>query len=483
MAALDISDIGCIVRGVLCLLDPSPKMTLAVQQAEILSHRIRRHVSELFRLAIPVIIARAGIMVMALTDTLMVGRFGAQELAYYGLGNMPVGVMMGVMVGLLLGVVVMVSQAVGRGEDASTGTIWRRAIPYSLLVGGVMAGLCLWGEEFLLVTGQAPDLAAGGAGVMAVIAIGMPAAGLHLATSLYLEGMKRPIPGMVAMLIGNVLNVGLNWVLVWGHFGFPAMGAEGAAWATTILRWLGAIGLIAYVWWLPQRQAWGIRGGFKGWWRDSGDQRQVGYAAGLSNGLEGSAFAALALFAGWLGAMSVGAYTIGLNLIALPFMCALGLATATSVRVGNAYGAGDRVETKVAGWTGLGVTSVILALVGVIFLLFPTWVASQFTADPALVALTAPLLALSAWLLIADGGQVVMAQALRGRSDTWVPTAMHFVSYYAIMMPLGWFLAFPMGHGVLGLFMGILIASFVAVSFLMGRFWWLSRRDDRAVVG
>lgn len=455
-------------------------MTAAALLAESLSHRVQRHVNELFRLALPVIIARAGIIGMALVDTLMVGRFGAQELAYYGLGNMPVGVMLGVMVGLMLGVVVVTAQAVGRGDIAGTGAIWRRALPYSLLVGGAMGGLCLFGEEFLLLTGQAPDLAAGGAGVMTIIAIGMPAAGLHLAASLYLEGMKRPIPGMVAMLIGNVLNVGLNWVLVWGHLGFPAMGAEGAAWATTILRWLGAIGLIAYVWWLPQRHAWGIRGGFKGWWRDSAEQRRVGYAAGLSNGLEGSAFAALALFAGWLGAMSVGAYTIGLNLIALPFMCALGLATATSVRVGNAYGAGDRVETKVAGWTGLGVTSGVLLLVGLVFLLYPVAVASQFTADPDLIILTAPLLALSAWLLVADGGQVVMAQALRGRSDTWVPTAMHFVSYYAIMMPLGWFLAFPLGYGVLGLFGGILIASFVAVSFLSARFWWLSRRDDRA---
>lgn len=451
-------------------------MTAVLVQAEPLSHRIRRHVRELFRLALPVIIARAGIMGMALVDTLMVGRFGAQELAYYGLGNMPVGVLMGVMIGLMLGVVVMTAQAVGRGEEAATGAIWRRALPYSVLIGGLMAALCMLGERFLLATGQAPDLAAGGGGVMVVIAVGMPAAGLHLATSLYLEGMKRPIPGMVAMLIGNVLNVGLNWVLVWGHMGFPAMGAEGAAWATTILRWLGAIGLIAYVWWLPQRQAWGIRGGFGGWWRDSGEQRKVGYAAGLSNGLEGSAFAALALFAGWLGAMSVGAYTIGLNLIALPFMCALGMATATSVRVGNAYGARDAVETKVAGWTGLGVTSIILALVGVIFLLFPAAVAGQFTADPALIALTAPLLALSAWLLVADGGQVVMAQALRGRSDTWVPTALHFVSYYAIMMPVGYWLAFPLGQGVLGLFQGIFIASFVSVGFLAARFWWLSRR-------
>lgn len=455
----------------------------ALLQAETLPHRIRRHVRDLFRLAVPVIIARAGIIVMALTDTLIVGRYSAQELAYLGMGHTPVAVMMGVMVGLLLGTVVVTAQAVGRGEEGTVGAVWRRSLPYALLVGSVVFGICLFGEQFLLLTGQEPDLARGAGHVMAVMAFGMPPAALYLACSLWLEGLKRPLPGMVAMLISNVLNVLLVWVFVWGHFGLPALGAIGAAWSTTALRWLCAFGMIAYVWWHPKRAEWGVRGGFRGWWRQGRDQRRIGYAAGLSNGLEGSAFGALGLFAGWLGAVGVAAYAIGLNLIALPFMCALGLASATSVRVGNAYGAGDRTETTVAGWTGLGVTSAILALVGVGFLLFPGWIAGQFTQDAAVLALTAPVVAFSAWLLVADGGQVVMAQALRGRSDTWVPTALHFISYYAIMMPLGWFLAFPLGRGVLGLFEGIFIASVVSVGFLMARFWWLSRRDGRAAAG
>jgi MATE family multidrug resistance protein len=451
-------------------------MSALSSQAELLPDRIRRHVSDLVRLAIPVIIARAGIIVMALTDTLIVGRYSAQELAYLGMGHSPIAVLLGVQVGLLLGVVVVTAQTVGRGDMAGTGAIWRRSLPYAMLIGTIIAAASLFGEEFLLLTGQQPDLAQGAGHVMAVMAFGMPAAALHLATSMYLEGLKRPIPGMVAMLIGNVLNAGLVWLLVGGHFGLPALGAVGAAWSTTSLRWLGAFGMVAYVWWHPLRDAWGVRGGFAGWWRDSAAQRRVGYAAGLSNALEGSAFAGLGLFAGWLGAAAVGAYTIGLNLIALPFMCALGLASATAVRVGNAYGARDHADMVVAGWTGLGVTSFILSLVGLFFFTAPAWVAGQFTHDATLLLLTAPLIAFSAWLLVADGGQVVMAQALRGRNDTWVPTALHFVSYYGVMMPVGWLLAFPLGHGVLGLFEGIFIASVFSVSVLAARFWWLSRR-------
>lgn len=451
-------------------------MTALSLPAEGLAPKIRRHVGELVRLSIPVIIARAGIIVMALTDTLIVGRYSAQELAYLGMGHTPVAVMMGVMVGLLLGTVVVTAQAVGRGDEASVGAIWRRSLPYAMLIGSIVFGICLFGEQFLLLTGQEPDLAHGAGRVMAVMALGMPPAALYLATSLWLEGLKRPMPGMVAMLIANVLNVLLVWLFVWGHVGLPPLGAIGAAWSTTSLRWLTAFGMIAYVWWHPKRQEWGVRGGFAGWWREGQEQRRIGYAAGLSNGLEGSAFGGLGLFAGWLGAVGVAAYAIGLNLIALPFMCALGMASATSVRVGNAFGARDRSETAVAGWTGLGVTGAVLALVGILFHLFPGAIAGQFSQDAAVLALTAPIIAFSAWLLVADGGQVVMAQALRGRSDTWVPTALHFISYYAIMMPVGYWLAFPLGRGVLGLFEGIFIASFVSVSFLAARFWWLSRR-------
>ena len=128
-----------------------------------------------------------------------------------------------------------------------------------------------------------------------------------------------------------------------------------------------------------------------------------------------------------------------------------------------------------AGWTGLGVTSVILAGVALLFALFPEPIAGFYTHDPELIALTAPLMAFAANVLIADGGQVVMANALRGRADTWIPTALHFFSYFGVMIPLGGLLALHLGHGVLGLYEGILVASIVSVSVLSVRFHILSR--------
>ncbi|MFM2045737.1 MAG: putative multidrug resistance protein NorM [Pseudomonadota bacterium] len=447
-------------------------------QDEATIRLLRRHTLALLALALPVMVARAGQMTMALVDTLVVGRFSAQELAYLGLGA-PQGVMIAMLAGLLLGTVVLTAQGIGAGREGEVGLFWRRSLPYALVLGSLMAVLSLFAEPFFLATGQQPDLAAGGAGVMIIYGLGMPAAALFFTTTFFLEALKRPMPGMIAIVIANILNAVLDWVLVFGKLGLPALGAEGSAWATTLIRWITAFFLLGYVWWMRDRDRFGVRGDTSGearqWWPGR-DQRHLGFAAGASNGLEASAFLALTLFAGLLGPLALGAYTVGLNLIALPFMAALGLAAATAVLVGNAHGAKDRRNTQMAGWTGLGVTAALLSLVGILFALLPETISGLFSTDAALIAVLVPVVAFSAWILVADGGQVVMAQALRGRGDTWMPTALHFFSYYAVMMPVGYVLAITLGRGVMGLFEGILIASLVSVAILSVRFWWLGRR-------
>lgn len=436
---------------------------------------LRGQLAELVRLALPVIVARAGLMTMVTVDTLVVGRYGSQDLAYLGLAGSFQGALMGTLVGLLLGTIVLTAQAVGAGREVDAGAVFHRSLPYAALVGLLATAFCFLGEPMFLLLGQDPGLSAGAGRVMIVYGYGMVGAALFVTASFFLEGLKRPMAGVVATIIANVVNVLLDWALVFGRLGFPELGAEGSAWATTIIRWGMAAGLIAYIWMLPDAERYGIRRRTPKLWRNGVEQRRLGYAAGLSNGLEASSFSALTLFAGWLGPLAIGAYTVGLNLLALPFMAALGFAAATAVQVGAAYGAGNRRATARAGWMGLAVTSVILGLVGVGFAVFPETIAHAFSEDPALIAVTVPVVAFSAYILVADGGQVVMAQALRGRSDAWVPTALHFISYFAIMMPLSYALAFWADRGVLGLFEGIFIASIVSVGVLSARFWWLAR--------
>lgn len=443
--------------------------------------RLRRHLSELLRLAGPVIIARAGVLTMAMVDTIMVGRFSAEELAYQSLGLAPVQMAYLIGLGLLVGTVVVTAQANGRDDWSACGAAWRRAVPYAFGLGLVVAVICLFGETLLRLARQPEDLAVGGGAVMRVIGYGIPFALVYIASAFFLEGLKRPMVGMLLMLIANLINVALNWVLVYGQFGLPALGAVGSAWATTAVRILLAMAMVGYIWFLmADRDRFGVRRPTGGGWRAWAEQRRLGYAAGLSIGLEVGAFTVMTMFAGWLGVVSLAAYSITINLLALIFMVALGLGSATAVRVGTAHARHDAPDMALAGWTGLAVTGLAMVLCGGGLWLFATPIAGIYTTDPAVVALAAPLIAYLVWVAAADGGQGVMAHALRGRGETWIPTLCHFVSYILVMIPACWLLAFPLGRGAAGLLEGVLIASLVSVGLLCWRFQVLAVRDRSA---
>jgi len=282
------------------------------------------------------------------------------------------------------------------------------------------------------------------------------------------------------MIAANFANVLLNWVLIYGHWGAPAMGAAGSAWATTAVRWALAVAIIVYVVFQSDARALGLRLSQAGWWRGGQAQRRLGYAAGLSYGLETTAFTAQTIMAGWVGGIAPAAFSIGMTMLALMFMVGLGIASATAVRVGIALGRQDWPDLALAGWTGLGFNTLVTATMGVSLALTAASVAGLFASDAALAAAAAPMLALAAIALVPDTGQVVMASALRARGDGWVPTLCHLTSYYVVMIPAGWYLGIVLERGARGLLEGIVIASVVSVGLLGARFHHLARMDQRS---
>lgn len=312
-------------------------------------HGFARHARDLVVLAAPVVVARSGIMVMGLVDTVMVGRFSAEELAYLGIALAPITVLLLILTGLLMGTLVVTAAALGSGDERGCGAVWRRSLPYALALGTGAAGVCAFGEPLLRLLGQSPELAREGGAVVRVMGLGLPGAALFLTSTFFLEGLRRPLPGMVMMIAANIVNALLNWVFVYGHFGLPAMGAVGSAWATTGVRLFLALGLVGYVWTMADAERFGVRVGVRTMWRAWAKQRRIGYAAATSIGVEGTAFSALNVFAGWLGVLPLAAFSIALNLITIAFMVAIGIGAATAVRVGMAHGRGDTSEVALAG--------------------------------------------------------------------------------------------------------------------------------------
>ena len=438
-----------------------------------LKKRLSRHLSEVLCLSWPVIVSRSSVMTMALVDTVMVGRFSTTELAFLSIGLVPFVPIYLIMLGLVMGTVVMSAAAFGRGDFRGCGVVWRRSIPYALALGVFGCLVSCFGEKILQIGGQSAEMASQGGQVMFILGLGLPAYLVTITSSLFLEGIKNPKPAMVLIIVANIINIGLNWIFVYGKMGVPAMGAEGSAIATTTIRCLLSVVIVTYILKMSCRHKFGIRLFTVGGWHEWTEQRRIGYSSAFSIGGETIGFACIGLFAGWLGEVTLAAYTIAHNLIAMAFMVSLGVASATVVRVGIARGSGDTVELKLAGWTGLGVNTIFMGMIGIGFGLFPDILASVYTNDNAVIVQSTPLITFCSFVIIADGGQAVMINALRGAGGLWAPALIQNFSFLVVMVPLGWLMAINYGYGGIGLYQAILAATILSLSLLSFRFKYL----------
>jgi MATE family multidrug resistance protein len=439
---------------------------------------IRTELAELLKLSGPVVISRLGIMAMGLSDAIVVGRYSATQLGYHALGWGPTSVVVTMTIGLLSGIQVMTARAVGDGRVHEAGAVLRRGISYSLWIGlASMVVLALGGPPFLHAIGLEKSLADGSSRVLLVFCLSLPGYALSVSASFWMEGLSRPGPGAWAMWIANAINLALDLVLVPGHFGLPALGAMGGAWATTGARTFLAIFMLGYIALMPQARALGVFDKPERNRAAEAEQRRIGFGAGASNFFEVAAFASMNVIGGWIGGLAVAAWAIVLNVAAIVFMVPLGLSTGAAVRVGMAYGARDRVGVIRAGLVAFGVTAVFGVVVSFVVWPYAILISSAYTSNGLTLAMAIPALVLSCWMYLPDSLQVVTAQALRARGDVWVPTGTHLASYILLMMPLAWWLAIPRGMGIIGMVWAIVIASVVSAGLLLGRFWLLSRRD------
>ncbi len=448
---------------------PAPHRPRGVIQTDLI---------ELLRLAGPVVLSRLGIMVMGLTDAIVVGHYSARELGFHAMAWAPSSIFVTMIVGLLTGVQVMTARARGANRSQDTGAVLRRGLVYAAWLGTLSAVVqALLGPLFLASLGLKDGLAEGAAASLIVFSLSLPLYAVSVAATFWLEGLSRPGPITLIMWIANAVNLAANLVLVPGTFGLPALGAVGGAWSTFIARAFMIVAIAIYVWRMKDARELGVFDKPTPDRAAESEQRRIGYGAGASNFFEVSAFAGMNLVAGWIGALAVAAWAVVLNVAAVIFMIPLGIATATAVQVGRAYGARDPAGMTRAGWISFGVTAVVGIIAALLLAPLKGWVAAAYTSDPAALGLILPALVLTCLFLAPDAVQVVAAQALRARGEVWVPTITHFISYGFVMGPLAWWLAIPMGMGLNGVVWSVIVTSFLSAAFLLGRFRVLDLKD------
>jgi len=421
--------------------------------------------------------SRRGVGIEAIT----VGQAGGEELARLSAGGSRMFGAMSVGVGLVGGVVVLTARADGANEPETCGHIWRSGLVYAALVG---AGCCLTvsvgGPVALSLFGLEPSLVAGGGRYLVAMGLSIPGTCFLLASSYFLQGLSRPKPGMVIMMCMAPLNIALNWVLIYGELGMPRLGATGAALATAITQWSGAIILFTYIRRNPELRPYGVSAGWRGTlsqaWRNGRELRHFGYPLGVASGLEFLGMTLLIMFAGRMGVVTISAFEVVLNMHLLAFIAAFGMATATSVRVGNAVGRRDFESIPVVGLSGVAIGLMFLAPFVVLYATVPDPFFGLFTQDAAIHDMARIMLPFLLAAILLDGVQYIFLHSLRAAGDQLVAAVLQVTAFLAVMVPAGWICAFTLGLGGRGLTLGFLIGVLVAALILGTRFRVVTRR-------
>ncbi|MCL4811190.1 MAG: MATE family efflux transporter [Vicinamibacteraceae bacterium] len=422
----------------------------------------------LIRLALPVVVAELGWMSMGLVDTVMVGPLGPAAIGAVGLGSSAFMAVAIFAMGLLLGLDTLVSQHFGAGQRGEC----HRWLLHGLVLGGLVA-LPLAGLVWLLVawlphSGLTPEVRVLVVPYLAVLQWSLVPLIAYAAERRYLQGMSLVRPVTFALVSANLVNAAANYALIYGHFGLPPLGVAGAAWATLISRAYMAAVLAAAVWHVNRRErpslaevSWRIE------WARLRRLFAIGLPAATQITLEVGVFAAATALAGYLDAVSLAAHQIALNIAAFTFMVPLGMASAGAVLVGQAVGARSGEAAARAGWVALGTIAAFMLGVAVIFVAAPRLLLGVFTDDGALIWLGARLLAVAAVFQLFDGLQGVATGVLRGIGDTQTPMRWNLVAHWAVGFPVGYLLCFPLGFGVLGLWIGLSIGLILVGAVLV----------------
>ncbi len=402
------------------------------------------------------------------------GHLGPEVLGAVGVGT---GVwslgLMGLM-GIQMAVAPSVAHRRGAGDLAGIGPVFAAAGWIGVLAGCLLAALLWWSAPLLIAgAGVAGGLRGGAVGVARSAAFALPALGVLLACRGLWEGCGWTRPTLAIGVLGLVQLVPVGWVLMYGGFGLPALGARGAGLAETVVTWVDTAVGVGIVW-LARRR---LGAGGRLWPRGAevAELLHLGIPMAGSVLLEVGLFSASGLLAARFGAVAAGAYQVVLNLGSISFMVPLGLGIATTVRVGQAMGARDRDGARRAALAGMGLALTSQALAACLMLTVPRLLAGLYTVDAGVVATSVVLLRLAAIFQLSDGLQVTSIGALRGLRDARVPVAITGFSYWCVGLPLGYVLAFPLGVGLSGLWIGIIAGLTVAAALLSTRFFRLLR--------
>ncbi|HEU4565680.1 MAG TPA: MATE family efflux transporter [Gemmatimonadaceae bacterium] len=419
-------------------------------------------------LALPVIVVQLGWMAMGVADTVMTGHLSASALAAVALGNLYFFTVSIAGWGALMALDPIIAQAIGAHDDAAVARGIQRGLLIAALLSVPIALALLVARPVLELLRQPPELIPVAAAYARVCAPGVPALLAFVVARQSLQAMGRMTPIVITIVVANLANVALNWVLIFGELGFPALGAVGSGWATTISRWLMAFMLPVVAWralrpsLLPlRREALAVA--------PLARMLHLGIPIGLQWQLEYGAFAVIGLLMGWLGPQAMAGHQIALNIASVTFMVPLGFASAAAVLVGQAVGRGDVPEARHAARVSLACGAGFMLCTAAVMRLIPGPLARLYSGEMEAVVVAATLIPIAGVFQVFDGTQAVSAGVLRGVGDTRAPLLVNVLGFWLLGMPVSLWLGFRAGLGAVGLWWGLVVGLAAVALFLLLR--------------
>jgi MATE family multidrug resistance protein len=451
---------------------------------------IRTEIATLWRLSWPMLVAQLATVGMGVADVAMTGHVSAAELAAVSLGASVWSIVLVTVMGIMMAINTVVAHEVGAARFDKIPHSVRQALWKGLIVGVVaclLANLCTLLFDHIGMEAAVADRASK---FLHIISLGMPAFACYRALYGYTTSINQTKPVMVIAVLGLLFNIFVNWLLVFGNWGMPQLGAVGCAVSTALGMWLMLAALVA---WVRLSSVYRTTYPFTHWewpnWAEIGSMLRLGLPIGVTYFAEVSAFGLISLLVARFGVVQVSAHQVALNFTSLVFMVPLSFGIGLMTRVGQAMGEGNPERARFVAWVGVGMSVAFGVVSATLIAVFRWEIARMYTSDPAVQEMCVQLLLLAALFQLSDSTQVATSSAIRGYKVTRPPMVIQLVAFWGFSLPLGYLLGLAPGWfgwapaapmQATGFWIGLVLGLTVAAVLLTWTFDRLSRQRLRA---
>jgi MATE family multidrug resistance protein len=430
-----------------------------------------------FQLAYPVVLSQLGHIMVGVVDTAMVGQIGTIEQAAVALSNSLYTLVMVFGLGVSYGVTPLVAAADSSKDIGLNTQLLKHGIVINTVLGILLFVLLFFSSPLLNLFDQKQEVVDLAIPFLNVMMLGMIPLCIFSGFKQFTEGLSFTGIAMLITIGANLLNILLNYLMIFGHWGFPEMGLMGSCWASFIARVVMALAMFLYVYHNKHFKQYRAGFSFRNLSKDLTKKiLAIGVPSGLQWVFEVGAFAFAVIMIGWISPNAQAAHQVALSIAATTYMMASGLSAAASVRVGNQAGLHSREGVRVAGFSSFLMVLAFMGICALSFVIFRNDIPGFFTKDAEVISIASVLLVIAAFFQLSDGVQVVGLGALRGVKDVTIPTVITLIAYWGIGLPMSYVFAFKMGLGVEGVWYGLSLGLTIAAVCLFFRFNYVSKR-------